>query len=109
MSFLDEVPKCSSSNWNQWDKNILVDATNVNFPNRISPQIKAELLDVKAQVGESWGPWGAIQRTLFQSPSSAVERKSILNSIYAHGNCFCYSRSMKIFRERFDMYLEIET
>ena len=106
MSFLDEVPKCGSSNWNQWDMNNLVDATNAKFPNRISPEMKAELLDVEAQVGESWGPWGAIQRTLFQSLSSAVERKTILNSINAHGDCFCYSRAMKLFRDRFDMYLE---
>ena len=106
MSFLDEVPKCGPSNWNQWDMNNLVDATNAKFPNRISAEMKAELVEVELQVGESWGPWGAIQRTLFQSLSSAIERKSILNSINAHGDCFCYSRAMKMFRDRFDMYLE---
>ncbi len=97
MAFLDQVPKCGSSNWNQWNMNDLVDATNANFPNRISPEMKAELLDVEVQVGESWGPWGAIQRTLLQSLSSAVERKSILNSesINAHTDCFCYNHAMK--------------
>ena len=73
MSFLHKIPECSSSDWNQLDMETLIDETNVKFPNSVSPQMKAELLDVEANLGEYWGPWGAIQLTLFQSLDAAVE------------------------------------
>jgi hypothetical protein len=105
MSFLHKIPECSSSDWNQWDMAILIGETNVKFPNSISSQMKAELLDVEAKLGEYWGPWGAIQRTLFQSLDAVVERKTVLNAINAHDDYFYFSRAMKSFRNRYDAYL----
>ena len=105
MSFLDVIPTCGPHDWDQWQMDQLILNTNAKFPNRITPAMNASLLAIEVDLAEHFGIWGAIQRTLFNSLNSAVENKSVFNSIDAHSDYFCFSRAMKIFRDRFDLFL----
>ena len=105
MSFLDNIPTCGPQDWDQWDMDDLVNDTNAKYPNRITPAMRAALIEVESQLAEHFNIWGGIQRTLFQSLIASVETKSVFNSINAYEDFFCFSRACKIFRDRYDLYL----
>jgi hypothetical protein len=54
MLFLDEaiveIPTYGPYDWNQWDMEDLVNGTNGKYPDRISSQIKAQLLYVQVEL-----------------------------------------------------------
>ena len=105
MSFLDEIPNCGSHDWNAWQMSDLIDDTNANSANRLTPSMEAALIEIELQLGEHYTIWGGIQRTLFQSLIASVENKSVFDSIEASTDYFYFSRACKIFRDRYDLYL----
>ena len=44
MSFLDKIPNCTEVDWNTWDMQDLINATNAKKPGRIDPDMEARLL-----------------------------------------------------------------
>ena len=105
MSFLDTIPECTDVDWNTWDMQVLIDATNAKTPGRITPAMGAQLLKVELDLGEHCQHWSSVQRTLFSVLSEAVSNTSVLDNIDSSTDSFPFSRAMKIFRDRFDLFL----
>ena len=105
MSFLDTIPECTDVDWNTWDMQRLIDATNAKTPGRITPVMEAQLIKVELDLGEHCQHWSSVQRTLFSVLSQAVSNTSVLDNIDSSTDSFPFSRAMKIFRDRFDLFL----
>ena len=105
MSFLDTIPVCTDVDWNTWDMQHLIDATNAKTPGRITPAMEAQLLKVELDFGEHCQHWSSVQRTLFSVLSQAVSNTSVFDNIDSSTDSFPFSRAMKIFRDRFDLFL----
>ena len=56
---------CGSADWDQWDMQDLINETNTNHPDRITPTMESALLELGRQLPMHYLIWGAIQRTLF--------------------------------------------
>jgi hypothetical protein len=105
MSFLDTIPTCGSADWDQWDMQDLINETNTNHPDRITPTMESALLELERQLSMLYLIWGAIQRTLFQSLVSSVGNQAVFHSINSFEDFVCFSRAFKKFRDRYDLYL----
>ena len=57
MSFLDKIPNCTEVDWNTWDMQDLINATNAKKPGRIDPDMEARLLKVEIDLGEHCQHW----------------------------------------------------
>ena len=57
MSFLDTIPECTDVDWNTWDMQRLIDATNAKTPGRITPVMEAQLIKVELDLGEHCQHW----------------------------------------------------
>ncbi len=79
--------------------------TNAKYPNRITPAMLAALLEVEVQLSEHFLIWGGIQRIVFQSLITSVEKQIGFNSIDAHEDFFCFSPAGKIYLIGYDLYL----
>ena len=73
MSFLDTIPECTDVDWNTWDMQRLIDATNAKTPGRITPVMEAQLIQVELNLGELCQRWSSVQRTLFSVLSSSFK------------------------------------
>ena len=104
MSFLDTIPESTDVDWNTWDMQVLIDATNAKTPGRITPAMGAQLLKVELDLGEHCQHWSSVQRTLFSVLSQAVSNTSVLDNIDSSTDSFPFPRAMKIFRDRFDKF-----
>jgi hypothetical protein len=105
MSFLDTIPECTDVDWNTWDMQVLIDATNAKTLGRITPAMEAQLLKVELDLGEHCQHWSSVQKTLFSVLSHAVSSTFVLDNIDSSTNSFPFSRAIKIFRDRFDLFL----
>ncbi len=82
MSFLDTITECTDVDWNTWDMQVLINATNAKTPGRITPAMAAvKLLKVEFELGKHCQHWASIQRTLFSVLTQAVSNTSILDNI----------------------------
>ncbi len=52
MSFLDKISNCTEVDWNTWDMQDLINATNAKKPGRFDSVMEALLLKVEIDLGE---------------------------------------------------------
>ncbi len=89
MPFLDKIPNCTEVDWNTWDMQDLINATNAK--KHIDPDMEARLHKVEIDLGEHCQHWSSVQRTLVSVLSQAIINTSVLDSIDSSSDSFSFS------------------